>query len=95
MADPNAHPAKARRSVGLDRPCKACGQEIYYNYKGPFEGFCGRCTDRLQNRHKRDGKIRNVAVDRGARRGPGWFVVFLAFVAGAAAMYFLRDRLPF
>jgi hypothetical protein len=34
-----------RPKVGLDKPCAKCGRPIYFNYKGPVEGLCGRCAD--------------------------------------------------
>jgi hypothetical protein len=38
-------PKNRRPTVGLDTPCRKCGRPIYFNYRGPVEGLCGRCTD--------------------------------------------------
>ena len=88
--DPNQ-----RRGLGLDRPCSMCGKEIYYNYSGPFEGVCGRCTDRIVAKHRGTTVRRTVVVER-VRRSAGLFlVVTLAFLAGAAAAIMFRPYLPF
>jgi hypothetical protein len=48
------------RTVGLDKPCKVCGRPVYFNYKGPVEGVCGRCSDRKRrpSRRRRRGLLR-------------------------------------
>jgi len=74
----------SRRGLGLDKPCTKCGQEIYFGYDGPFEGLCGRCTDVVVSK-KRRVKRERVLVEKSVRSGPGWIVVFFAFLAGAAA----------
>lgn len=84
-----------RRGLGLDRPCSVCGKEIYYNYSGPFEGVCGRCTDRMVAKHRRTTGRRTVVVERVGRRAGLFLVVTLAFLAGAAAAILLRPYLPF
>ncbi len=86
--DPNQ-----RRGLGLDRPCSMCGKEIYYNYSGPFEGICGRCTDRMIAKHRRTTKRRTVVVERVGRAGL-FLVITLTFLAGAAAAILFRPYLP-
>lgn len=93
MGSSQADPPK--RSVALDKPCAQCGQEIYYNYSGPFEGVCGRCTDKLLAKHKRQGRTRTVVMNRSSGRGGLWIAFFLVFLAGAAAAILARPYLPF
>ena len=38
------------RTVGLDKPCRVCGQPIHFTYSGPVEGVCGRCVDERKRR---------------------------------------------
>ena len=73
-----------RRGLGLDKPCSKCGKEIYYGYSGPYEGICGRCTDKViaQQRRTRSRTVR-VTGRRGVKAF--WFWILLAFAAGAAA----------
>ena len=75
---------RARRGLGLDKPCTKCGQEIYFGYEGPFDGLCGRCTDKVVSKQHRT-RTKKVIVEKQVRSGPGWIVVFFAFLAGAAA----------
>ena len=39
-------PNAQRRRIGLDKPCRVCGGEIYFGYRGPVPGVCGKCADR-------------------------------------------------
>jgi len=87
------HPPQ--RAVGLDRPCSSCGQEIYFNYDGPFEGVCGRCTDKMLAKHKRQGATRTLVVERKGGSGGLWFAFLLVFLAGAVAAILARPYLPF
>lgn len=41
------------RKVGLDKPCTQCGRPVYFNYKGPVPGLCGRCADRSRSRRRK------------------------------------------
>ena len=77
-------PSKSRR-IGLDKPCSMCGSAIYFNYSGPLDGICGKCTDRL--RHRLGERVQGSTRVRGGSRsgGFGWGSLLLAFVAGAAA----------
>ncbi|MHC4957862.1 MAG: hypothetical protein ACYTGN_05755 [Planctomycetota bacterium] len=94
MRQQQSTPASARqnRKLGADKPCSACGQPIYFGYKGPLDGVCGKCTDRLTARHQQV-MARTVAVSSG-KGGLGLVWVLLAFAAGAAAGAFARPFLP-
>lgn len=81
------------RGLGLDKQCSMCDEEIYYNYSGPFEGVCGRCTDRIIARHRRTSPGRTVVTER-AGRGGRFGMLVLVFLAGAAAAILLRPYLP-
>ena len=83
------------RAVGLDRPCNHCGKPIYYNYKGPIDGLCGRCADKALSRRPRRDRTRTVLVRRNGRSAALWLLVLLAFAAGAVAVIFFRRYLPF
>jgi len=82
---------KAKRpTVGLDTPCRKCGRPIYYNYKGPVEGLCGRCTDGTRKTAFRFKSSRRIGFFR-SKRGRGWITLFLvamACFAAAAYLYF-------
>ena len=82
------------RTVGLDKPCRDCGQTIYYGYKGPIEGLCGRCADkRLKSRtHTKTRTL--VRETEGMSAVAHTALIVLAFAAGAAAMYFAYPHLP-
>jgi hypothetical protein len=82
-------PRNARPTVGLDSPCRQCGQPIYYNYKGPIEGVCGKCTDRMRHSARSRHRIRGFASGRGARRRRIGIGLVLAVAAVAAAGYLL------
>jgi len=88
------HPHQ-RRGLGLDTPCSMCGEEIYYNYKGPFEGVCGRCTDRVIAKRTRAKTSRTVVVERIRARRGRLLVVLLAFLLGALVATALSPYLPF
>jgi hypothetical protein len=83
---PTRQKRKGQRSVGLDKPCRQCGQPIYYNYQGPVDGICGRCTDRALKK-RRTERTKTVVRDRQVGRGALLLAVVIAFLAGAAAMY--------
>jgi hypothetical protein len=75
--------------VGLDVPCQKCGRPIYYNYKGPVDGLCGRCSDGSRNLPTgRFGKSRRIGLFlRPGRKSNLAFFAVLAFGAIAAAIY--------
>ncbi len=83
------------RKLGLDKPCGDCGQPIYFGYKGPIDGICGRCADKRLKSRTRRGKTRTVIRD-GSGLGPlaHTALIVLAFAAGAVAMYFAYPHLP-
>jgi len=93
VSGPKHPPPAAKRKVGLDRPCRVCGEAIYYNYKGPIDGVCGRCADRQLRKRGAKTRTRTVVVEKSARlRG---VLVFLAgALAGAVAMYLAYPHLP-
>lgn len=82
------------RKVGLDKPCTLCGQPIHHSYRGPVEGVCGRCTDRIARKHRgaRPATGRTI-VRRSGRRGgrTAWYLLGLA--TGLLAMYFAQPAL--
>jgi hypothetical protein len=80
--------------VGLDEPCRECGEPIYYNYKGPVEGICGKCTDRVRKASRRRHHIRPMVVDGRVSRFWLGLVIILAFAAGAVAGYLLHTFVP-
>jgi len=86
-------PTGPRRPVGVDRPCRACGRPIYFNYKGPIDGLCGRCTDRAMSRARpvagRPRRSLLPARDRRARAA----LLLVVFLAGVAAWILLRPHL--
>ncbi|MHC4223721.1 MAG: hypothetical protein ACYSX0_01760 [Planctomycetota bacterium] len=90
---PKESPGPGQRAVGLDKPCSQCGQPIYYNYKGPVEGICGRCTDRAL-RNRRIERTRTVVRGGSSGRGTRLLALLVAFLAGAAAMYLAYPYLP-
>ena len=71
---PRSSPApkipKAKPKVGLDKPCSQCGQPIYFNYRGPIEGICGRCTDRALAARKRTVRTESRIVVKRSLMGP-------------------------
>ena len=81
--------------MGLDQPCGSCGQPIYFNYEGPFEGVCGRCTDRMVAKHSGRGKRRTPVIPGSESRGTSSLAWVLVFLAGAAAGILAGPYLPF
>jgi hypothetical protein len=83
-----------RPTVGLDEPCRQCGDPIYYNYRGPIEGLCGKCTDRQTSQRSRDMRRMGAVHHRESRF---WIVatVILAFACGAVAGWLANATLPF
>lgn len=79
----------AARTVGLDKPCGMCGKPVYYNYKSPVEGLCGRCADRA--RRQRKPRVRKVRRPGGSRRGGarGWIAVAVTVAVGAVLAWLL------
>jgi len=79
-------PAKPLRpTVGLDKPCRKCGRPIYYNYKGPVEGLCGRCSDTTRRAPLTFARSRRIGFFH--RKGRGFasntlFVLTLLAVLG-------------
>ncbi|MDH3590438.1 MAG: hypothetical protein OER88_01070, partial [Planctomycetota bacterium] len=71
-------PRAETRRLGLDKPCQDCGDTIYFGYKGPIDGICGKCADkRLRSRAARS-KARTVVVHRNGRsRAAGWALIVL------------------
>jgi hypothetical protein len=85
------------RKLGLDKPCSMCGSAIYFNYKGPMDGICGKCTDQLRRRlSPRGSDAMNGAGARRAAGSFGWGSLILAFLCGAAAavIILLNGLLP-
>ena len=80
---------KVKPKVGLDKPCSQCGQPIYFNYRGPIEGICGRCADRALASRKRRIRTETRAVGRRSIKGPLIATLILGLLLGAAALYFL------
>jgi len=78
-------PARPQRRVGLDKPCSLCGEAIYFNYRGPVEGICGRCADRVRKKPKR-AKARRTGAAGGSRvrRRGGYLLLALLALAVAA-----------
>jgi len=84
---PGATPPTAQiRKLGMDKPCSQCGSPIYFNYSGPLDGICGKCTDVLRRRlAPRPGMRFSGRSGHATRRGLfGWGAMALAFLAGAA-----------
>jgi hypothetical protein len=81
-------PPRPRPTVGLDVPCKKCGRPIYYNYKGPVEGLCGRCTDTTKKPARLPRNSRRIGFFEG-RRSRGWItiVIVLSLACLAAGAY--------
>jgi len=91
------HPRTQRPRLGADVPCRQCGEPIYFNYRGPVEGVCGKCTDHLKGTVRSPGRpLGPIGAPRGST---AWlwipFLVLVAFAAGALAGYFAHDFLPF
>jgi len=94
-----------RQTVGLDEPCRQCGDPIYYNYEGPIAGWCGKCTDhaRQEQKARHSRRTRRVADPAGTRtRAPqrwsgGWFwaAVLVAFGLGVLAGFYASQHLPY
>jgi len=84
---------RARPVVGLDKPCRQCGRPIYFNYRGPIEGVCGKCTDRALRgaRRRPRGRVTHLA-DRSPRKGL-WVFLVLAVIAAAALTTLLLPRI--
>ncbi|HEX5136711.1 MAG TPA: hypothetical protein VFY93_07050 [Planctomycetota bacterium] len=82
-------PRQKRPTVGLDVPCTKCGRPIYYNYKGPVDGVCGRCTDTIR-KPQRPRNSRRIGFFEG-RRSRGWItiVIILSLAVLAAGGYLL------
>jgi len=80
---------KAKPKVGLDKPCAQCGQPIYFNYRGPIDGICGRCADRALASRKRQVRRETRVVKE--RTGHGRLIAFLVIgiLLGALAWHFL------
>jgi hypothetical protein len=95
---------RAPKTVGLDEPCRQCGQPIYFNYEGPIAGWCGKCTDRARQEQKTRHKRKHRAAEpaglraRAPRRwSRGWFwgAVLVAFGLGALAGFYASHHLPY
>ncbi len=78
-------PSKPQRRVGLDKPCSLCGEAIYFNYKGPVEGICGRCADRVRKKPKRRKARRPAAPGTSRLRRYRGSLLLLLFAVAAAA----------
>lgn len=89
-------PRIQRPPLSADAPCRQCGQPIYFNYRGPVEGVCGKCTDNLKQVVRTPGH--RLAPIEGQGRGIRWawlgMVGLFAFAAGALAGYLAHDFLP-
>lgn len=88
MDTPPLPPKTRRPTVGLDAPCQKCGRPIYFNYKGPVEGLCGRCTDGgARSTAARFSRSRRIGFFEGRgrrRRIAGTVVVAVAAFAALA-----------
>jgi hypothetical protein len=88
-------PAAGGRTVGLDKPCAGCGKPVYYNYKSPVEGLCGRCADKSR-RKKRPSSGRPYRPRGTASRGRRvWIAVAVTAAVGALLAHFLAPFLGF
>ena len=87
-------PTGPRRPIAVDRPCRACGEPIYFNYKGPIEGLCGRCTDRERARRLPVPARRHLRLPRLPRAAARALVFLAVFLAGVAVGVLLRPYLP-
>jgi len=89
-------PRTQRPPLGADVPCRQCGEPIYYNYRGPVEGVCGKCSDGLK-RVSRTPSRRLAPVERPRGVHAAWLgaVAVFAFAAGAFAGYLAHTFLPF
>jgi len=90
--DTSAPPPRNKRpTVGLDVPCRKCGRPIYFNYKGPVEGLCGRCTDGSR-KTVRLRSSRRIGFFEG-KRSRGWvtivIVLSIAVVAAAGCLLYV------
>ena len=79
-------PKNRRPTVGLDTPCRKCGRPIYYNYKGPVEGLCGRCADGSRAIPTRFGKSRRIGFFQGRGRRKRIAGTVVVVVAAFAAL---------
>jgi hypothetical protein len=84
-------PRNKRPTVGLDVPCKKCGRPIYYNYKGPVEGLCGRCSDGVRTKPVRIRRSRRIGFFEGKRKRD-WVAAILLLGAFAAAVYIILQH---
>jgi hypothetical protein len=86
MSGPTSKTAQNRK-LGMDKPCSQCGSPIYFNYSGPLDGICGKCTDVLRRRlaPRQGAHGHGLSGQSNRRRGFGWISITLAFLAGAAA----------
>jgi len=73
------------KAVGLDKPCTVCGRTVYFNYKGPVDGVCGRCADRMKSAKRRRRRPARPGGPDDGRRSPLGLRLAVAFVALAAA----------
>ena len=91
---PEAKPLK--RKVALDEPCRLCGQEIYFGYRGPVPGVCGRCVDRIRGDTGRGRGGRNRVVYRGVMEKPlvGMGVMLALFIFGAIVGFLVHHFMP-
>ncbi|MFQ5843412.1 MAG: hypothetical protein ACE5JG_00315 [Planctomycetota bacterium] len=77
------------RRVGLDQPCRICGQQVYFGYRGPVSGICGRCTDQLRT-HFRGRRSRPAGGGPEGPRRRRWASALLfatGAVCGGSALY--------
>lgn len=85
---------RGQRTVGLDKPCQMCGRPIYYAYQGPYEGVCGRCTDRMKRKSRRRRRRQTIPVrQKGTSARRALVIVLVALLAGALVWYFGRDHI--
>jgi hypothetical protein len=79
-------PRPKRPTVGLDVPCRKCGRPIYYNYKGPVEGLCGRCTDTSHKAVRLGGRnSRRIGFFEG-KRSRGWITIVVVLSLACLAV---------
>jgi hypothetical protein len=78
-----------RPKVGLDEPCRQCGSPIYFNYRGPVPGLCGKCTDRSRKPKGRLRKSRRIGFFEGRRKTVSIVIAILLGLAVAALGGFL------
>ncbi len=83
-----------KRKVALDEPCRLCDQEIYFGYRGPVQGVCGKCVDLIRGKTNGRSGGRNVVYRGVSKPLVGAGVMFFLFLFGIIVGFLVHHFMP-